>query len=207
MKLNSRAWIFTFIIAIFVWGCDSTVHKQAQKYIKQGIENSHNSKDMWAIKDFTDAIELEPNNAEAYYQRGLVKEFKDWQGAILDFTKAIELSANNEEYYHRRGYAKNWVKDYEGSIEDFTQTIQINPSNSYNYVDRASEKESIKDYLGALDDYSKAIQLNFKNDIAYLERGLLKVQLGRKESGCVDLRKAGDLGNGSAYEAIQKYCQ
>ena len=34
-----------------------------------------------------------------------------------------------------------------------------------------------------------------------------KLKLGQKESGCLDLSRAGELGYNEAYEAIKKYCQ
>jgi hypothetical protein len=37
-------------------------------------------------------------------------------------------------------------------------------------------------------------------------RGLSKIILGQKDSGCLDLSKAGELGYDRAYEAIEKYC-
>ncbi len=41
---------------------------------------------------------------------------------------------------------------------------------------------------------------------AYYGRGVAKLGLGWKESGCLDLSKAGELGYSKAYEAIRKYC-
>jgi tetratricopeptide (TPR) repeat protein len=51
-----------------------------------------------AIADFTKAIELKPDYAEAYYFRGLAKQAKrDLDGATTDFTKAIELKPGYAE--------------------------------------------------------------------------------------------------------------
>ena len=55
-------------------------------------------------------------------------------------------------------------------------------------------------------DYTKAIELNPKDADSYNNRGLLKLSLGQKDSGCLDLSKAGELGNEVAYDAIKKFC-
>ena len=53
------------------------------------------------IKSFDNAIEINPNDAEAYFNRGNAKKaFLDHQGAILDFDKAIEINPDNEEFYN-----------------------------------------------------------------------------------------------------------
>ncbi|MBV8846400.1 MAG: tetratricopeptide repeat protein [Bryobacterales bacterium] len=51
-----------------------------------------------AIADFTRAIELRPDYAEAYYFRGLAKRAKgDKDGAVADFMKAIGLKPDYAE--------------------------------------------------------------------------------------------------------------
>jgi len=46
-----------------------------------------------ALANYTKAIQLRPDYARAYYNRGLVKFNKnDLEGALADFTKAIELN-------------------------------------------------------------------------------------------------------------------
>ena len=45
-----------------------------------------------------------------------------------------------------------------------------------------------------------------KNAAPYLNRGASKIMLGQKDSGCLDLSKAGELGDTKAYGLIKKYC-
>ena len=43
------------------------------------------------LQDLNKAIELNPNNANAYINRGNAKKkLQDYKGAIADYTKAIE---------------------------------------------------------------------------------------------------------------------
>ena len=41
---------------------------------------------------------------------------------------------------------------------------------------------------------------------AYYNRGLVQIFLKDKEKGCIDIRKAGELGIPEAYGVIKKYC-
>ena len=59
-----------------------------------------------AIKDFTKAIALEPDFADAYLKRGQVYHDKrDYKRAVLDFTKLVELKPDDAHAYVLRGRA------------------------------------------------------------------------------------------------------
>jgi len=60
---------------------------------------------------------------------------------------------------------------------------------------------------GAVQDSNKAIELDPNNAKAYRGRGLAKIFLGQKDSGCLDLSKAGELGYSDTYEVIKELCQ
>jgi tetratricopeptide (TPR) repeat protein len=65
----------------------------------------------------------------------------------------------------------------------------------------------LKKYEEAIAEYSKAIEINNNFSAAYYNRGLVEVVLGQKESGCLNLKKAEELGEKSASIMIQKYCK
>ena len=53
-----------------------------------------------AIKCFKKAIEIEPNDSMAYYNRGISKrKLKDNYGAISDYTKEIEINTRCQYAY------------------------------------------------------------------------------------------------------------
>ena len=60
--------------------------------------------------------------------------------------------------------------------------------------------------MGEIQDYNKAIELDPKNSYAYYYRGMIKVALGQRDSGCLDLSKAGQIGLSKSYEAIKLVC-
>jgi len=133
---------------------------------------------------------------------------KDYIGAITDFTKAIEIDPVNAKAYVNRGSVKSFMLDHKGAIIDFNSAIQINPNEPMPFFNRGCAKGILKDYKGAISDYTKAIEMN-PSWVAnlYFNRGLAQIELGQKESGCLDLYKAGELGNKTALVAVIKYCK
>ena len=56
-----------------------------------------------AIEEYSKAIEINPEDASAYYNRGNKKsDLKDYRGAIKDYSKAIEIDPENASAYYNR---------------------------------------------------------------------------------------------------------
>ena len=73
-----------------------------------------------AIKDFTKAIELNPQYAMAYYNRGLTygRNLGNYQQAIKDYTKAIQLNPQDAMAYYKRGLAYAKSGDAQKALEN-----------------------------------------------------------------------------------------
>ena len=67
-----------------------------------------------AIEDYTTAINLKPNYAEFYSNRGnAYRDKDDFHRAIEDYTTAIDLKPNYAEFYRNRGNAYRDKGDYD----------------------------------------------------------------------------------------------
>lgn len=89
-----------------------------------------------AITTYTQAIQINPKHAEAYYNRGIAyATLQRFEEAIADFNQAIQNNPKYAEAYFNRGiiYAKQ--HRYEEAIADYSQAIQINPKykDAYGY--------------------------------------------------------------------------
>ena len=81
-----------------------------------------------AIKDYNEAIQLKPDLAEAYGDRGAAKGAKgDLDGAIADCNKAIQLKPDFAEAYFNRGLAKKAKGDIDGANSDHAKAIELKP--------------------------------------------------------------------------------
>ena len=157
--------------------------------------------------------------AEDYFDKGVAKyEQGDYRGAIQDYNKAIELDPNDHMTYGVRVLAKSKLGDYRGAIEDYNKAIELLGKTNLTdpldklllgeyYYNRGVTKSDLGDYRVALQDFNKAIELNPKLAEAYGARGLSKIKLGQKDSGCLDLSKAGEMGYMKVYDVIKEFCQ
>jgi len=96
--------------------------------------------------------------------------------------------------------------DYLDALSDFCKVIELNPSFKNIYKERVEVKYNLEDFRGAIIDLNRAIEFDSKDGRTFYLRGLSKLFLNQKDSGCLDLSKAGELGYKAAYFDIKRWC-
>ncbi len=125
--------------------------------VEQGIEKGRKDDLDGAIADFDRAIELDPRNAVAYYNRGHAKWVrKDTAAALADCSRAIELDPKCPEAYFERGTLRGRIKDSDGAIADLTRAIELKPDYVLAYYNRGIAKKAKGDQAGADADFKSA---------------------------------------------------
>ena len=147
---------------------------QESNLFNLGIQ-SLNSKDYnLATHYYSEIININPNNYQAYNNRGIAKaKLGELNEAIEDYNEAIRLNPSISETYNNRGAVKY----------DLANTKEKN-SEEYNKL--------IKE---AIEDYNKAIELNSNFTEAYNNRGNAKIKLQKVEEAIKDFIKAYESNN------------
>ena len=141
----------------------------ANNSFNSGLDKYEQGDYQGAIDDFTKAIEIHPQNADAYYNRGTTKgKLKDYQGAIADYNKAISFYPQSSIAYLNRGIAKSQLEDYQGAIADYNKVISIDPQNAVAYANRSILKEKQGDLNGSCSDGKKAASLGNNQNVRWL---------------------------------------
>ena len=96
-----RNILLTLALLVLFSSCNQSENKEKSKeLLGTGIAKEEAKDHFGAIADYTKAIELNPNYAAAYNNRGNSKnKIKDYKGAKADYTKAIELKPNYTKGY------------------------------------------------------------------------------------------------------------
>ena len=78
-----------------------------------------------AVDDFTRAIELDPDYAEAYFSRGVLywREVRNAYRAIRDMTRVLELAPGRAEALFNRAMAHQMRGDQELAIADLERYL------------------------------------------------------------------------------------
>jgi S1-C subfamily serine protease len=129
-------------------------------YVLQGSQKYQSGDFKGAISDYDKAIQLNPNHARYYYNRGRSRAaLGDKKGAISDLDKAIQLKPTFASAYGQRGSARSALGDKKGAISDLDKAIQLNPNIVALYNKRGSARNDLGDRKGAIADLQKAAAL------------------------------------------------
>lgn len=142
--------------------------QSAKKLVKSGNTKFQKDDYKGAIADYTNAIDIDSNFADAYYYRAYTKfTLKDYQGAIIDYTKNVELDPRSYNGFIDRGDVKYILKNYKGAIDDFSSSLELYSTDYETYFKRGRAKYDTADYRGAIDDFTSAVNLNPFNDFDF----------------------------------------
>ena len=179
----------------------------AKDLTQKGRELYEKNEFMEALLNLNKAITIDANYSPAYYLRGNIKDkFEDRHGAMKDYNTALEKNPKFADAFFARGNVKMKLQDYYGAIADYSSAITINENYIDAYFNRGKAKQFLLAYEDAINDCTKIIQINGNNMDAYYMRGILRINFGDMQNGCLDVSKAGELGDQKAYEAIKEKC-
>jgi len=144
---------------------------QAQSYVAQGENLYKSGKHREALEKYNQAINLNPNLADAYISRSVVLYVDsrtigtpaDQVKAMNDINRALELNPNSARAYRWRAYMNKW-KTPSSALADINRAIKLDTQYLDAYETRAQIYEEMKKYSLAIADYTFILENpNFKN--------------------------------------------
>ena len=100
-------------------------------------------KDKGAIEDYTRAIEIDPKDAAAYFNRGgSHSKLGDNEQAIEDYTRAIEIDPKYAAAYNNRGIAHRNLGNSEMEAQDFATAKRLREEQTSATKTKSSFKDA-----------------------------------------------------------------
>lgn len=140
----------------------------ATNWLLKGIEKVNQQDYEGALLDFTRAIQIDSEYAEAYFQRGLIYA-KYAQGQPLNSDGIVPGCRRIGDYRIVCPVeVKNRIKENkQKAIKDFTQAIKFNPLYAAAYHQRGLVEE---EQQKKLQDFQQSINLYFQKSLVYLNQ-------------------------------------
>jgi tetratricopeptide (TPR) repeat protein len=112
-----------------------------------------------AIAELTQAIDICPEYAELYFNRGTAYCWiEEYEKAIEDYNAAISMNESYHEAYNGRGYAYSGMDEYNVAIANYTEAISIEPTNAEYLYNRGCAYKALENELEASSDLHECIE-------------------------------------------------
>jgi tetratricopeptide (TPR) repeat protein len=181
-----------------------TRDEQAATSFQQGMLRLQRGATDLAIADFSRAISLKSDYADAYFHRGLAYKARAEQysglrlddeardqfaEAVKDFNKAIDLGQIASEVYYNRGLALRGQQQFAAAVDDLNLAIERGLRTAEAYYNRGLALMDKGDIHVAIGDFTQAITLKADYAEAYYNRALAYNRQARSDLARADLEK------------------
>ncbi len=165
---NCGFTIFVLIGTLFL--SVSVCAQTAEEYLSNGNDDFKLGNFDQAIFEYTKAIDINPNLAKAYNNRGVAyAQEGSLSRAIADFTMAIADNLRDAEAYNNRGHAYAEQGNLSQAIFDYTKAIEINTSYVKAYNNRETAYYKLKEYDKAWADVHTVEAMGGRVDSYFIE--------------------------------------
>ncbi|MFV0541068.1 MAG: tetratricopeptide repeat protein [Aestuariibaculum sp.] len=174
------------LLLLFLFVCFNTFG-QAGKLIRQAKRTDSNTE---KIKLYNQAIELEPNNLDAYFFRGLAKnDIGEFHSAITDYSKIILIKPDADTYFNR-GNARFSLNDFTGAKNDYAKAYELDNSFLEALFSMACANYDLGNYSETITNCSQFIKTDPHQPRVYNLRAMAYNTLKKYQSAIADYNTA-----------------
>lgn len=163
-----------------------------------------------AIKEYREALRLNPNYAEGHDALGAALVYKgDWDGAITEEHEALRLKPDYAEAHQALGVALSWKGDRDGAIREQREALRLKPDYAEAHRELGMALGWKGDWDGVIREEHEALRLKPDDADAHETMGIAREQKGDTQSALAEYRRALELKPGladaqSRYDALLK---
>ena len=172
----SRGWhiplLVSAVFAVLASSPAQATGQTAAEFHKRGLDRARHCQYDEAIADFTEAIRLDPKDADSHTDRATVyAEIGNHDKAIAGLTEAIRLDPKLVRAYAYRGSVWDMKGENDKAAADFTEAIRLDPKDADVYIYRGRTWGLRGEFDKAIADFTEAIRLGPKEPHFYFARG------------------------------------
>jgi tetratricopeptide (TPR) repeat protein len=135
-------------------------YNRGQAYVRKGEHER-------GIADFSEAIRLDPSDADGFRSRGSAyDDIEKYDLALADYDQALKLDPKNVLAFAYRGITLTNTGELDRAIKDFDEAAKLDPNRALTFYSRGLAYEKKNDPARAVTDLETAARLD-PNDEDY----------------------------------------
>lgn len=111
-----------------------------------------------------DVIEIKPDHANAYFNRGELRyEMGKLESSLADYDRAIALQPGEADFHTGRAHARFQLGQTAAAVEDYRRAFQSDAGSVTRAIDLADALQNVGQWRQAAESYRNALQLDGNN--------------------------------------------
>lgn len=193
LVLGTLAGLAALGAGAYGWNYIASAPQRAANEYNEGLKLMSPGKYGGAVACFTRALNIKPQNPDAYLQRGDAhRALNELDAALADYQAAAQLNASLAPAH--TGIAMIYLSrgDQRHALDELTRSIDLQPTTDA-YYQRGQIYESQGDHRKAIAEYDRAIAEQRDAPFVYLARALAKQHLGDEQGAAEDRQAAAQI--------------
>jgi len=167
------------------------IEPKGDDYFYRGTDFYEKGNYELALESFDKAIELKPDWALAWYNKGTtLARLKRYEEALKTYDKAIDLKRDWVQAWYGKGIMLGKLERYEDELKAYDKAIELNLDYGDAWINKSATLDKLRRYDEALKACDKAIKLKPCQALAWYNRACTYALIGDKENALKDLAKA-----------------
>ncbi len=146
---------------------------------------------------YQNAINLDPNYSDSFYNLGLISYYKDrsYENALTSFKDAFKISPDSASYAVLIGMCYEKLQDTENAIFYYDKALETNPKELDAYYYKATLYYNLNELDLALENLKIAIKKRVNKSYFYTLKADIEIQNEHYEQAVIDCNKAIRINN------------
>ena len=192
-----RLFLILALIAVVLVGCSRDPNVRKQKYLESGQRYYDRGKYPEAAIQFSNAIQVDPQFAEAHYRLAQTYlKSQNWTPAFQELDRTVQLQPDNLQARLDMANLLLLARDAEQwkqAEEQIDAVLAKDPNNAPAHMAEAGLKNRRGDLAGALQEMQTAIRLAPDRWEQYVNLAALEVQMDQPDAAEASFKKAASL--------------
>jgi tetratricopeptide (TPR) repeat protein len=142
----------------------SKKNRQVQNHVRKGYQHYKENQPQKAVKELSQAIEIDPQNLEAYFWRARAFiRLGQLDQAIADLNEVVHLDPSYSPAYDNLGWVYMRRTEYDESLANLNKSIELKPDNGWAHYMRGRIFFKKGQMQKAFDNASTACKLGYND--------------------------------------------
>lgn len=169
-------------------------HSSALELGKQGNTFFELQRYEDALNVYRQAINLNPNYAQAWYGQGkTLARLQKYSEALTAYEQAIQILPDYVEAWSGRGFVLKDLGRYQEAIAAFDKSLQLNEQAPDIWNAKGEVFSLLKQYDNAINAYNQALELKSDDYVVWYNKGLALQRLKQYEEAITSHNKAVEI--------------